>query len=682
MNVSRLRPLLPLVVFPHFAIGQSLLQQHGEVVLVAGDTAPGLVGKSILASWSGLTTPVCDLDGTVLFQARLTPAGVDDRALYLGRSRADLQLLAQSGDQAPGLPAGTLLRSSNASSGSALENDPAISAAGQIAFFGSGIYDPGNPGNTPTTADTALFWGTIGNLTAIAREGDQVPGMPAGVTFGHLQFDRDDHRIGPDGTVCLPCALGGNVNSSNDAAILTGTPGSLVVVAREGDPVNGTTLTWRAVFGNTLSNSYAINGTGEILLDARFAGSANNSNDRGLVVWRPGSGASIISREGSQAPGMPTGVVTTGNPAQGGNVWNDSGKTLFTWTVAGPSITLDNNTATFYGGTGGVSKVLQEGDAIGLPTGETWGNVVNASLNSNESGTLALAGELRDANGNALPSNVDSALLVATEPEWHAGNWRLVVREGDVIPAIPPSVHGPWVCGSVNSSINLNGRGQVVFVQDANDGMDTVHFLLIHDPDHGLRLARDGQETYATPAGTGQVNSGMTFAGNVTGGGGCPMWLTNNGEFVYHESLDNGVEAAIIKGHSGALIGTPSTIPATGGTHALTIDCGSNRANHLYLVIGSLSGTHPGFASPLGPITIPLNPDPWLDISLGYANSGIYPNSLGLLDASGRPTAPVSFQLPAGVTGLTDATLHHVVITFDGAFVNNYATEPAPLKFL
>jgi len=684
MHVSLPVPLLSFVALATVATGQSLLQQHGEVVLAAGDSAPGIATKTILASWSGVTTPVCDQDGTVLFQARLAPAGVDDRALYLGRSRDDLQLLVQSGSQAPGLPTGTLLRSSNASSGSALENDPAISARGETAFFGSGIFDPTTPSNTPATADTALFWGTIGNVVAIAREGDQVPTLPAGVSFGHLSFERDEHKIGSDGTVCLPCSLTGNVTSNNDAAILTGTPGNLTVVAREGNSVDGSSVTWSTVFGNTMSYSYAINGNGEILLDSKFGGSANNGNDRGLVVWQPGSGATIISREGLQAPGMAPGVITTGNPSSSGNTWNDSGNTLFVWTVTdgGATITTDNNTVVFYGGVGGVSKVLQEGDAVGLPTGETWGHVTNSSLNSNAQGTLALTSQLRDANGNALPSNNDSALLTATAAQWNAGTWQVLVREGEPIVSIPPSANGPWLCGSVNGSVNLNSRGQVLIWQDASDGVDSIDVLLVYDPDHGLRLARDGSETYTTPVGTAQANGWMMFEGNESGGGDSPMWLSNNGEFVVHESLDNGVEAAIIKGHSGALIGTPSTIAATGGTHTLTIDCGSARANHLYLVVGSLSGTAPGFPSPLGPITIPLNPDAWLNISLGYANSSIYSNSLGLLNGAGQPSAAVTFNLPPGVAGLAGETLHHVVVAFDGAFVNTYATEPAPLKFL
>lgn len=683
MRRPHFAPLVPLAALTSLACGQSLLQQHGEVVLAAGELAPGIAGKTVLGTWSGITTPICDQNGTVLFQARLGPPGVDDRALYVGRSRDDLLLLAQSGTQAPGLPTGTQLRSSSTASGSALENDPAISAFGEITFFASGLNDPTNPSNTPATADTAFFWGTVGNLTAIAREGNQVPGLAPGVQFGNLTFSRQSHKIASNGVVCMPCELTGAVASTNDAAILTGTPGNLQLVAREGSSVNGTGLLWSTVFGNTMSNSFAINGNGEILLDSKFGGTANNGNDRGLVVWQPGSGATVLSREGMQVPGMASGVIATGGPGHGDNSWNDSGKTLFVWAVTdgGATITTANNTVVLYGGVGNLNKVLQEGDPTGLPAGETWGHVINESLSSNATNTLALISTLRDSNGNGLPSTNDSALFTAEQADWTTNNWTVVVREGEPIPAIPASPNGPWICGSVNGSVHLNALGQVFFVQDASDGMQSVDYLLLHDPVLGLQLVRDGQESYLTAVGTGQAYSGMTFAGSESGGGGSPMWLTNHGEFVFLESLNNGIEAAIVKGHSGSLIGTPSSIPATGGTHTLTIDCGAAHANHLYLVLGSLSGTSPGFPSPLGPITIPLNPDSWLNVALGYANTSIYSNTLGLLDGGGRPTNPVTFNLPPGVPGLAGLTLHHAVIAFDATFVTTFSTEPAPLLF-
>ena len=660
---------------------QSLLQQHHEVLLAAGEPAPGIPGKTAYGNGgSGFATPAIDQDGTVVFQTRLFPSGVDDRAIYVGRSRADLRLVAQSGQQAPGLPAGVLLRSSSTVSGAALENDPQISGLGGIVCFGSRLYDPSNPANTPNTADTALFWGQPGALQVLVREGDQVPGLPNGVTFGDQQWFTRFDKLASDGRVVLQCGLGGVVSSADDAVMVLGTPGNLTVVAREGAPVNIGGLTWATVTGSYLSNTAQINGNGEILLDCRFGGSANQFDDRALAVWSPTSGVSILSREGDLAVGSSSAsAVLIGNPGRSGNSWDDTGNTLFVWSISdgGANITSSNDTIVYYGSAAGITKVFQEGDATGLPGGETWGDAVNDSLVSSAAGTIALISRLRDANGTPLPSTQDAALFVGTP-----GNLQPIVIEGTTIGAIPPSSNGPWICGSVNGSVNMNARGQVLFLQDASDGVDSIVFLLLWDPLLGLQLVRDDSETYTTPVGTGQAWGGFGYGGNESGGDGSPSWFNNAGDFVINESIDNGVFGAIVRGHSGSLIGTPATIPAAGGSHALAIDCGPSHQGELYLVVGTLSGTRPGFPSPFGPVTVPLNPDWWLDVSLGYANTAIYPNTLGLLDGNGRVAGGAAFVLPAAIPALAGQTLHHVVVTFDAAFVNTLATEPAAVKFL
>ena len=98
----------------------------------------------------------------------------------------------------------------------------------------------------------------------------------------------------------------------------------------------------------------------------------------------------------------------------------------------------------------------------------------------------------------------------------------------------------------------------------------------------------------------------------------------------------------------------------------------------IYILIGSLSGTRPG--TPFPPITIPLNLDSWLDISLGFANTAIYTNTLGLLDANGKAT--MSFTMPSGVSGASGLTLHHSAVLFDFFTIAPVlATEPTALKF-
>jgi hypothetical protein len=84
-----------------------------------------------------------------------------------------------------------LLRNSLNSAG--LNGAPRISPSGEVLFFQSALYDPVNPGNTPATADTAFFWGQPGNILLLAREGDQVPFLAPGVTWGSMAASLQTH---------------------------------------------------------------------------------------------------------------------------------------------------------------------------------------------------------------------------------------------------------------------------------------------------------------------------------------------------------------------------------------------------------------------------------------------------------------------------------------------------------
>ena len=202
ISSSTLRTALVLGLAATSAAAQNLMSQYGEVVLAAGESAPGLPGFTIYSTSAfAYGSPVVDQNGTILVQARLDPSGIDDRAIFIGRNGSDMQLVVQSNTQAPGLPAGTMLKSSSTTSGAGLENDPVISPFGELLFLGSNIYDPTTPTNTPTSSDHALFWGPAGGLQLVAREGEQVPGMPAGVLYGSTSFSRQYNKINSNGLV-------------------------------------------------------------------------------------------------------------------------------------------------------------------------------------------------------------------------------------------------------------------------------------------------------------------------------------------------------------------------------------------------------------------------------------------------------------------------------------------------
>ena len=75
--------------------------------------------------------------------------------------------------------------------------------------------------------------------------------------------------------------------------------------------------------------------------------------------------------------------------------------------------------------------------------------------------------------------------------------------------------------------------------------------------------------------------------------------------------------------------------------------------------------------------TIPLNPDPYLDITIQLANSFFFFNTLGTLDQNGESTA-VLF-LPPIFPNLAGVVLHHAFGTFDAGGVPSMVSEAAEL---
>ncbi|MHC5210526.1 MAG: aryl-sulfate sulfotransferase [Planctomycetota bacterium] len=127
-------------------------------------------------------------------------------------------------------------------------------------------------------------------------------------------------------------------------------------------------------------------------------------------------------------------------------------------------------------------------------------------------------------------------------------------------------------------------------------------------------------------------------------------------------------------------IGTPTTFRATfvdrtlwsdgptmsvsaGGSVAFELIAGSAQAGQQYFVLGSVSGTAPGFSK--SGVHVPLNWDVYTDLSLALANTAILTDTFGLLDGSGRASASFNTTpglIPPAAIGLV---LHHVALAVD-----------------
>ena len=87
----------------------------------------------------------------------------------------------------------------------------------------------------------------------------------------------------------------------------------------------------------------------------------------------------------------------------------------------------------------------------------------------------------------------------------------------------------------------------------------------------------------------------------------------------------------------------------------------------MYLVLGSASGTAPGF--PLGTVTLPLVFDGYTSFTIANSNTALLNQTFGVLDPTGA--AQASFALPAGTSpALAGAVLNHAFLDLDGFAVD------------
>ena len=98
----------------------------------------------------------------------------------------------------------------------------------------------------------------------------------------------------------------------------------------------------------------------------------------------------------------------------------------------------------------------------------------------------------------------------------------------------------------------------------------------------------------------------------------------------------------------------------------LDFNAGPQHAGSMYLLLGSQSGTGPGFSS--GSVHVPLNWDAYTNLTLRSYNKGAFGRTMGHLDSDGRASSTVSFgAAPLSMVGLT---LHHSMLVIeDGRLV-------------
>ncbi|MCB9899308.1 MAG: hypothetical protein H6825_14985, partial [Planctomycetes bacterium] len=166
--------------------------------------------------------------------------------------------------------------------------------------------------------------------------------------------------------------------------------------------------------------------------------------------------------------------------------------------------------------------------------------------------------------------------------------------------------------------------------------------------------------------------------GDVTGDG-VPDYVVGN---TFDDTLGPKTGSAWV--YSGAdlslLMLTHELSIEQGGVQDLGLVAGPQHAGASYLLLGSLTGTTPGFD--VHGVHVPLVPDAWFDLSYAFPNNGVLVNSLGTLDASGNALA--AFSLPAGLVPTSAAGLvfHHAYVVFEPGAGVQFASNALPLTLL
>ncbi len=575
-----------LTTFAGFASAQGLMSTSGVVVATEGDAVPDANGVPIpgftFGGSSALTNnPVLDESGNILFLARFQDSNgtlmpFSDKAFFYGSSRANLKLVVQGGDQAPGLPAGILLRTTTGT-GTALGSSPRLSPDGRL-FWGSTLYDGGV---TVTSAnDSAIFGGFFGAQTEYVRKGDVAPGT-GGATFAQAFNSPSQQSTGINrngfihfqGTLVTGTgvpAVTTTTGMNNQAGLWAGLPGALELVVRKSSPVSGLGGAVAIDTASSIGFVTQMNSSNKLLYDVRLSltqGSpmATAADDQALMVFTPGAGSQKVVREGDVAPGTldpvsmssatfnSISVTDSWTPGQSANCFNRSGETLFSSELRGGDVVAGvNDRALFAGGVGTLAMVSRRGDPAPGTDGvfSNW-NVFSLILNS--FGQICCQGILE---GGTTTSLNDTGVWAGAP-----GSLALVLREGDTVPGTGGSIAG----GLAGTSIYFNDQGQVLFNVSLDGGTITGSALYAWDAVNGLYpVVLPGDQIELSPGvfGTASGFGGVQF----NNGDGAAMHFGHDGTIGLRIGLLAGGSAIMVGHLQDIASGTPFCFGDGSGT--------------------------------------------------------------------------------------------------------------------
>jgi hypothetical protein len=339
--------------------------------------------------------------GQIVFTTALVGTGVTpstDMGVWLGKDVNNLALVDRKGDQAAGLATGVRYHA---------QLPVALNDAGQTAVVsylqGIGVNSSNN---------TAFFYGSPGNLTFVARAGDQAPDMPSGVTIEGLFAPIE---INNAGKIAFQAWMTGGdvVDGVNSEGLWSNVSGSLQLIARSGSPAAGAPA--GVNYGLFSQSSFALlNDSGQLAFHAGLEGSGvDGTNNEGIWLGEPDNFA-LVARRGEQAPGAPSGVNFSDldYPAL-----NSAGQIAFRAKVTGDGVDFSNDRGIWATDRDGALQLIaRTGDLVEVAPGDfrTLGSIdfIPVSANSdgrrsafNNVGQLAFWASFTDGSQGVFVSN-------------------------------------------------------------------------------------------------------------------------------------------------------------------------------------------------------------------------------------------------------------------------------------
>ena len=350
--------------------------------------------------------------------------------------------------------------------------------------------------------DTAFFGGLPGSLIPIVREGDAAPGTTGAVFSGDRVTSAQFTTMNHNGAVLFQSTLSGGdvIGTTNNLGLFTGTAGPLSMVVRKGAAVLAGPVTALSFPGQLL-----MDGNGRVLYSLNLAGTGvSASNDASLWLYTPGSGNTLLVREGQLAPGTAGATFAnsfqTWQPALSTDAFNNSGQYEMTVELQGGDVVEGANDKALYVGSasGDLTIVARRGDPAPGTDAVFAGFVTNNTYINNAGVVLTVAGL---AGGTSSSAN-NAAVYLATPTGIPAAPYALslVMRAGDPAPGTPGDVIG----NVFNQTAAFSDSGQAVFNRDlrGGDAMFGINDKGLYgwDSVKGLfLLARSGDQLQVSP---------------------------------------------------------------------------------------------------------------------------------------------------------------------------------------